>query len=117
MISKETLTKVDRAWSAIAALDQVVTFAKVARRAKVTKNSLFRNPELRQMVEGCRTILKRSDTFIELSTQVEELRGMTDAVATTVGHHEEQILHLKHAFENRTHESRPANSSGAGLAG
>jgi|AOMP01.1.fsa_nt_gi hypothetical protein len=117
MISKETLTKVDQACSAIAALDQVVTFAEVARRAQVTRNSLYRNPELRQMVEGYRTISKRSHTFIELSAQVEELRGMIDAVATTVRHHEEQILHLKHAFENRTHDSRPANSSGAGLAG
>ncbi|WP_298347775.1 hypothetical protein [Ferrimicrobium sp.] len=117
MISEETLTKVDQACAGLVALEQVVTFAEVARRAKVTRNSLYRNPELRQMVEGYRTISKRSHTFIELSAQVEELRGLIDAVATKVRHHEEQIRHLNQSVGNKPHGSGAAHSSGSGLAG
>ncbi|WP_276943798.1 DDE-type integrase/transposase/recombinase [Ferrimicrobium acidiphilum] len=58
-----------------------------------------------------------TELFINAFNPAKDLRGMIDAVATTVRHHEEQILHLKHAFEDRTHDSRPANSSGAGLVG
>jgi len=117
MISKEILTKVDQACTEIVALDRVVTFAEVARRAHVTRNSLYRNPELRQMVEGYRMNSKHSHTFIELSAQVEELQTMVDAVATKVRHHEEQIRHLNQAVENSTHGSGSAHSSGSGLAG
>lgn len=117
MMSKETLAKVDQACAEIVALDQVVTFAEVSRRAKVTRNSLYRNPELRQMVEDYRTISKRSHTFIELSAQVEELRDLIDAVATKVRHHEEQIRHLNQSVGNQTHGFGAGHSSGSGLAG
>ena len=117
MISKETLRKVDRACSEIVALGQVVTFAEVSRRANVTRNSLYRHPELRQTVEGYRTISRRSHTFVELSAQVEELRALVDAVATKVRHHEEQIRHLNRVVGNRTTASESPHSSEPGLAG
>ena len=106
MIQKETLAKIDLSCREIIEEDQVVTFTEVARRAHVTRNSLYRNPELRQVVEEYRSVSRSSHTFIELSAQLEELRRNVELIADKVRHHEEQIRRLSRATETKTHGSR-----------
>ncbi len=73
---------------------KLVSFVEVARRTGITRNSLYRNEELRATVEEYRSISREAHTFSGLSAEVGHLRTAVEVLADNVRRHEEQIRRL-----------------------
>jgi AcrR family transcriptional regulator len=71
-----------------------VTFTAVAARAGVGRATLYRNPELRALVEEHRTRVREANTLSGLAQEVAQLRTSLEAVAARVRRHDEQIRRL-----------------------
>ena len=88
--------RVEDACAALLAAGQPVAFDEVATRAGLGRATLYRNPELRAIVEEHRARGREAHTLTGLSTEIEHLRIALDALATTVRRHEEQLRRLHH---------------------
>lgn len=94
MTSPETISKIEAACQELIDDGKTVTFVEVVRRTGVTRNSLYRNKELRAIVEEYRHLSRNSHTFSGLSAEVSHLRTAVEVLADNVRRHEEQIRHL-----------------------
>ena len=72
-----------------------VTFDEVAARTGLGRATLYRNPDLRTLIEEHRARGKESHTLSGLTTEIAHLRIALDAVATTVRRHEEELRRLR----------------------
>lgn len=94
MTSPDIISKVEAACQELIDEGKIVTFVEVARRTGVTRNSLYRNKELRSSVEEYRSVSQNSYTFSGLSAEVSHLRTAVEGLADNVRRHEEQIRRL-----------------------
>ena len=88
--------RVEDACTALLAAGQPVAFDEVATRAGIGRATLYRNPELRAIVEEHRARGREAHTLTGLSTEIEHLRIALDALAVKVRQHEEQLRRLRH---------------------
>jgi hypothetical protein len=73
-----------------------VAFDEVATRAGLGRATLYRNPELRAVVEEHRARGREAHTLTGLATEIAPLRIALDALAAKVRRHEEQLRRLHH---------------------
>lgn len=93
----ETLARdAEAACAALLAAGQPVTFDEVATRAGLGRATLYRNPDLRAIVEEHRTHAREAHTLTGLTTEIEHLRIALEALAAKVRRHEEQLRRLHH---------------------
>lgn len=95
----ERRQRVEDACAALLAADQPVAFDEVATRAGIGRATLYRNPDLRAIIEEHRARGREAHTLTGLATEIEYLRIALDALATTVRRHEEQLRRLHHHDE------------------
>jgi Family of unknown function (DUF6262) len=74
---------------------QHVTFDDVAARTGLGRATLYRNTDLRRIIEEHRAHGKEAHTMAGLTTEIAHLRIALDALATTVRRHEEEIRRLR----------------------
>jgi AcrR family transcriptional regulator len=67
-----------------------VTFTAIAERTGISRATLYRRRELRELID-------RHRTPTGLATQVEQLRHSLEAVAAKVRRHEEELRRLRPA--------------------
>lgn len=79
----------------LAAAGQPVTFHEVATRTGLGRATLYRNPDLRAVIEEHRTRGHEAHTLTGLATEIEHVRIALNALATKVRHHEEQLRQLR----------------------
>jgi hypothetical protein len=79
---------------------QPVTFVAVAAQTGVSRATLYRNPELRVMIESHRPAPGEALTLSGLAVQVDQLRHSLEAVAARVRHHEEELRRLTKAGQS-----------------
>jgi Family of unknown function (DUF6262) len=91
--------RVEDACAALLAAGQPVAFDEVATRAGLGRATLYRNPDLRAIVEEHRARGREAHTLTGLATEITHLRIALDALATTVRRHEEQLRRLRHHDE------------------
>lgn len=88
--------RVEDACAALLAAGQPVTFDDVATRAGLGRATLYRNSDLRAVVDEHRARGREAHTFTGLVIEIEHLRLALDALAVKVRRHEEQLRRLRH---------------------
>jgi hypothetical protein len=80
----------------IAATGKTVTFTAVAEQTGISRTTLYRRHDLRELIEQHHQPCGEPSSG-QLATQVSQLRQALEAVAATVRRHDEQLRALKRA--------------------
>ena len=94
---RDELTRVEAACAELPAAGQPVTFREVAARARISRTTLYRRPDLRAVIDEYRARGQDASTLTGLAVQIDQLRRSLEAVAAKVRRHEETIRRLEHA--------------------
>jgi AcrR family transcriptional regulator len=94
--------RVEDACTALLAEGHPVTFDNVATRAGLGRATLYRNPDLRALVEEHRTRGREAHSLTGLAIEIEHLRIALNALATKVRQHDEQLRRLRRSGDKRT---------------
>jgi hypothetical protein len=97
MTPDERRQAVEDACVELMAEDTTITFDHVADRAGLGRATLYRNPELRAIVEEHRTRGREAHTLTGLATEITHLRTALNELAAKVRHHEEELRKLRRA--------------------
>ncbi len=95
MTSKETLAKVERACAELLRDAEPITFPAVAERAGISRTTLYRDENLRTVVEEHRQRGRAPRTLSGVVGEVQHLRDAVEAIAERVRRHEEQLRRLR----------------------
>jgi hypothetical protein len=90
-MTDSTLLRVERVCTELATSGQPITFTVVAAQAEVSRATLYRDPQLRAIVDEHRTRQTDARTLTGLATEVAHLRTAVEALAEGVKRHEEQL--------------------------
>ncbi len=93
-----TLHTIEEACTDLATTDQHVTFPAVAAATGISRATLYRNPELRAVIDDHRARQQDGRTLTGLNLEIAHLRTALEAIAATNRNHEERLRRL----ENRT---------------
>ena len=74
---------------------QPVTFDNVAAKTGLGRATLYRNPDLRAVIEEHRTRGREAHTLSGLATEIVHLRIAVETLAGTVRRHEEELRRLR----------------------
>ena len=74
---------------------QPVTFDHVAARTGLGRATLYRNPDLRAIIEEHRIRGREAHTLSGLATEITHLRIAVEALAGTVRRHDEELRRLR----------------------
>jgi hypothetical protein len=89
------LARVEQACTNLAAAGRPVTFTAVAAAAGVGRATLYRDPQLRAVVEEHRTHQADARTLSGLTAEIAHLRTAVEALAGTVKRQEERLRRLE----------------------
>jgi len=95
MTPEQRRQHVEDACAAIILAGQPVTFDEVAARTGLGRATLYRNPDLRRIIEEHRAHGREAHTLSGLTTEIAHLRIALDAIAATVRRHEEELHRLR----------------------
>lgn len=90
-MSQDRLRRVEQACLDLVTTDQPVTFDQVAARTGLSRATLYRNPELRAVIEEHRHRDREAHTLTGLATEIHHLRTTVEALAAKVRRHEEEL--------------------------
>jgi uncharacterized protein DUF6262 len=93
-MTETTLARVEKICAELTRSGEPVTFTAVAERADIGRATLYRNPQLRAVIDEHRTRQTDARTLTGLSTEVAHLRTAVEALADVVKRHEEQLRKL-----------------------
>jgi len=93
----DELARVEAACAELAAAGQPVTFAEIADRARISRTTLYRRPDLRAVIDEHRARGHDATTLTGLTVQIDQLRRSLEALAAKVRRHEETIRRLERA--------------------
>ena len=79
----------------IAAAGKTVTFTAVAEQTGISRTTLYRRPDLRELVEKHREPAGGQLSLGQMAAEIGQLRHALEATAASVRRHEEQIRSLK----------------------
>ena len=86
---------VERACRDLIAAGEPVTFSAVSERSEVPRVTLYRNPDLRALVEDHRARHQAATTLAGLAGELANLRLTIEALAERVRRHDEQLRQLR----------------------
>ena len=101
----DNIELVEAACAELAQQDQPITFTLVAENTGISRTTLYRNPQLRAIVDEHRHHTHDRRTLTGLSAEISHLRTALEAIADRVREHEERLRQL----ERRTPTRRKAN--------
>ena len=93
-MSENTLFRVERICAELTTSGQPITFTAVAAHAQISRATLYRDQQLRAIVDEHRTRQTDARTLTGLSTEIAHLRTAVEALAEGVKRHEEQLRKL-----------------------
>lgn len=88
------LNEVEQACTDLTIQGQPVTFTAIAARTGLSRATLYRQEQIRAVIDEHRAHQHQARTLTGLATEIGHLRTAIEAIATTVKHHEEQIRRL-----------------------
>ena len=94
MTSANILNRVERACTQLRQDGRPVTFTAVATATGVGRTTLYRNPDLRAVIDQHRHQAATSGTLTGLTDEIATLRIAVEAIADRVRKHEEQLRRL-----------------------
>ena len=89
------LEAVEAACSRLAEHGQAITFTAVSDHTGISRTTLYRNPQLRAVVEQHRSHSHDRHTITGLAAELAHLRAGLEALADRVRHHEERLRRLE----------------------
>jgi hypothetical protein len=95
-MNEQRLHRVEQACVELAAAGQPITFNAIAARTGIGRATLYRNPDLRAVIEEHRRHERHAHTLSGLATEIAHLRTALEAVAANVRRHEEQLRRMRH---------------------
>lgn len=90
-MNENTLARVERVCIELVTAGHPITFTAVAEQAQIGRATLYRERQLRAIVDEHRTRQTDARTLTGLATEVAHLRAAVEALAHTVKRHEEQL--------------------------
>jgi ATP-dependent protease HslVU (ClpYQ) peptidase subunit len=93
--------RVEDACAQLVLTGQPVTFDAVADRADLGRATLYRNPELRAVIEEHRNRGREAHTLSGLAGEIAHLRTAVEALAATVRRHEDELRRLRKLKSSR----------------
>lgn len=97
-MSDTTLARVERVCAELVINGDPITFTAVAEHARIGRATLYRDPQLRAIVDEHRTRQADARTLTGLATDLAHLRTAVEALAELVKRHDEQLRTItKHA--------------------
>ena len=90
-MSDTTLARVERVCAELVTNGHPITFTAVAEHARIGRATLYRDPQLRAIVDEHRTRQTDARTLTGLATDLAHLRTAVEALAELVKHHDEQL--------------------------
>lgn len=99
------LEAVEAACTHLADAGKAITFTAIAEHAGISRTSLYRNPQLRAVIDDHRSHSHDRHTLTGLSAEIAHLRAGLEALADRVRNQEERLRHL----EGRSTTRRRAN--------
>lgn len=94
-MTETALVRVEHACAHLVHAGQQVTFTAVATAAGVGRATLYRDPQLRAVINEHRSRQAEARTLTGLAQELAHLRTALEAVADNVRRHEEQIRRLE----------------------
>ncbi len=88
---------VRNACAELARAGRAVTFTAVAGQTGISRTTLYRRRDLRELIEQHRETRPDDRSSAQLATQVGQLQQAIEAVAATVRRHDEQLRAIKRA--------------------
>jgi len=101
-MTEPPLVRVERACAHLLQAGQQVTFLAVADLAGVGRATLYRDPDLRAVIDEHRTRQADARTLTGLAHEIAHLRTALEAVADNVRRHEERLRRLERRADQRT---------------
>jgi hypothetical protein len=96
-MTDSSLDRVERACAELAQAGQPVTFTAVAARTRLARATLYRNPQIRAVINEQRARQADARTLSGLTAEIGHLRAALEAVAGNVRQHEERLRRLERA--------------------
>jgi ubiquinone biosynthesis protein UbiJ len=93
--SPETLARVERACAELVRDAEPVSFTTVAARAKISRTTLYRDENLRAVVDEHRQRSRDPRSLTGIVAEVGHLRTAVEALAERVRRHEEDLRRLR----------------------
>ena len=90
-----SLDAVEAACARLAERGDAISFTAVAEHTGISRTTLYRNPQLRAVIEEHRTHRHDRHTLTGLAAEIAHLRTGLEAVADRVRHHEERLRRLE----------------------
>lgn len=90
-MTESTLAKVERVCAEFVTNGYPITFTAVAEHARIGRATLYRDPQLRAVIDEHRTRQTDARTLSGLATDVAHLRTAVEALAEVVKRHDEQL--------------------------
>jgi len=101
-MSEAPLVRVERACTQLLQAGQQITFIAVADLAGVGRATLYRNPQLRAVINEHRSQQAEAHTLTGLAHEIAHLRTALEAVAANVQRHEEALRRLERRTRRNT---------------
>ena len=92
-MTSPTLNQIERACADLARDGQPITIAAVAEHAGVSRSTIYRNPDLRAIIEHHRQHAP-DGSIIAITDELATLRQAVQTLADTVRHHDTQLRRL-----------------------
>ena len=99
----DNIDLVEAACTELARQGEPITFTIVADLTGISRTTLYRNPQLRSIVEEHRSHTHDRRTLTGLAAEISHLRTALEAIADRVRQHEEQLRRIE------AHPRRKAN--------
>jgi nicotinamidase-related amidase len=98
----DNLDLVEATCTQLATTGNAITFTAVAEHTGISRTTLYRNPQLRAVIEDHRSHSHDHHTLTGVAAEIAHLRTALEAIADRVRRHEEQLRRL----EATTHKRR-----------
>ena len=92
-MTNTTLNQIERACADLARHGHPITVAAVAAHAGISRSTIYRNPELRAVIEHHRQAAPNG-SITAITDELATLRRIVQTLADTVRHHDAQLRRL-----------------------
>lgn len=95
MNTTSPLIRVEQACAALANAGEQITFTAIADHTGLSRATLYRNDQLRAVIDEHRARHGEARTLSGLTTEIAHLRTALEAIATTVKRQDERLRRLE----------------------
>lgn len=92
-MTSPTLNQIERSCADLARNGRAITIAAVAERARISRSTIYRNPELRAIIEHHQHAAP-DGSIIAITDELATLRQAVQTLADTVRQHDTQLRRL-----------------------